>query len=127
MVSVFTRKITDELTSLVKKIDKAVEKNEKKKMAAFVIYMNDDVEKSEGQLKAVAKKHKVKFTPLTIFDEEGGPGAYKLGKDAEVTVVMWSGQEIQATHAFAKGKLNKKTIKKVLRDASKMLKDVKEE
>ena len=42
MVNIFTRKITDDLTSLVKRIDETVEKNKKRKMAAFVVLLSDD-------------------------------------------------------------------------------------
>ena len=39
MVAIFTRSITDDLTSLVKQIDEQVAKNEDKKMASFVILL----------------------------------------------------------------------------------------
>ena len=73
------------------------------------------------KLKEFAKKHKLKNTPVTIFDGVAGPPKYKISKDADVTVMMWVGQKVKANHAFENGKLNKSSIKKVLADTSKIL------
>lgn len=121
MVSIFAREITDELTSLVKQIDKAVGKNEKQKMAAFVVFLSDDPDATEPKLKALAEKHGIKNVPLTIFDGTAGPPRYKIAKDAAVTVMMWRGFKVSSNHAFAKGKLDKSGIKKVVASTSKIL------
>ncbi len=120
-MSIFAREITDDLTSLVKQIDKAVGKNKKQKMAAFVVFLSDDPDATQPKLEALAEKHGIKNVPLTIFDGTAGPPRYKIAKDAEVTVIMWRGQKVSANHAFGKGKLNKKAIKKIVADTSKIL------
>ena len=73
------------------------------------------------KLKEFAKKHKLKNTPVTIFDGVAGPPKYKISKDADVTVMMWVGKSVKANHAFENGKLDKSSIKKVLADTSKIL------
>ncbi len=60
MVNVFTREITDNLASLVKKIEKIVADNSEKKMAAFVVHLTDDLDASEATLKKLAKTQKLK-------------------------------------------------------------------
>ena len=122
MVTIFTRQITGNLTSLVKKIDATAAKNQDKKMAAFVVYLTDDSAAAESELTALAKKHGIKHTPLTVFKGTEGPSTYKVSKDAEVTIMMWSKFQVKANHAFAKGKLNKAAIGKVLKDTAKILK-----
>ena len=122
MVAVFTRGITDNLASLVKQIDKKVAANKDKKMAAFVVLLTDDPDADEAKLKALAKKYKIKNVPLTLFDGVAGPPNYKVAKDADLTVLMWSGLSVKVNHAFAKGKLNKKSVKKIVADTAKILK-----
>ena len=121
MVSIFTREITDNLASLVKQIDKKVGQNKDKQMAAFVVLLTDDPDAAEPKLQALAAKYKIKNVPLTIFDGIAGPPKYKIAKDADVTVMMWRGQSVRVNHAFAEGKLAKKSIKKILADTSKIL------
>ena len=124
MVNIFTRKITGDLTSLVKRIDETVEKNQKRKMAAFVVLLSDDPDADEEKLKALAKKENIKNVPLTVFEGVSGPQPYKVAKDAEVTVMMWTGKgaDLKVNHAFRAGELNKASIEKIIADTSVILK-----
>ena len=90
-------------------------------MAAFTVVLTEDADKTEGQLKALAKEAHIKAVPLTLMEGAAGPPAYKIAKDAEVTVLLWRGLNVKANHAFAKGQLNKEGIKKILADTSKIL------
>lgn len=121
MVAIFTRSITDDLTSLVKQIDEQVAKNEEKKMASFVILLSNDADADEAKLKTLAEKSGIKHVPLTIFDGLAGPPNYKIAEDAEVTVVHWLGRKAVVNHAFAKGKLDKDGVKKVVESTAKIL------
>lgn len=121
MVNIFTRSLSDELTSLVKKLDDVVGKNEDAKMAGFVVLLTDDADAAEAELTALAKKHGIKNIPLTYFDGLAGPPSYKIAKDAETTVHYWSGATVVANHAFAKGKLDKAASKKIVADSAKVL------
>lgn len=110
VVTVFTRELTDNVKELVKKIDAKVADNKDKKMAAFVVVLTDDADKVEPKLEALAKDSKISSTPLTIIEGAAGPPEYKLAKDAEVTVMMWVESEVKVNQAFAKGKLDKKSV-----------------
>ena len=121
MVTIFTRSITDDLTSLVKQVDELVAKNEEKKMASFVVMLSNDADGDEAKLKALAEKSGIKHVPLTIFDGVAGPPNYKIAEDAEVTVLLWKGQKTVVNHAFAKGKLDKAGVKKIVESTSEIL------
>lgn len=123
MVNIFAREITDDLASLVKKIDGVVGKNKKAKMAAFVVLLSEDPDADEGKLKALAEKHGIKNIPLTLFDGVSGPPNYKISEDAAVTVMLWKGRgkNVKANHALAKGGLNAKKIEAIVKDTSKIL------
>ena len=120
-MNVFTRSLTDNLASLVKEIDTFVGKNQAKQAAAFVVLLSSDPDGDEPKVKEFAKKHGIKNVPLTIFDGEAGPPSYKVGKEAEVTVLLWKQQKVKANHAFAKDGLNKDTVQQVVADTEKIL------
>ena len=122
MVAIFTRSITDDLTSLVKQIDDQVAKNEDKKMASFVILLSNDADADEAKLKTLAEKAGIKHVPLTVFDGIAGPPNYKIAEDAEVTVLHWLERKTVVNHAFAKGKLDKDGVKKVVDSTAEILK-----
>jgi arsenate reductase-like glutaredoxin family protein len=122
VVTVFTRKITDDLASLVKEIDNTVSKNSSQNMKAFVVYLGDDPAAAEKKLQAMAKKHKITKTPLTVFQTEEGPPNYRISRDADVTVLMWSSRNVKANVAFGKKPLTKEDIQKVVKSTAKILK-----
>ena len=124
MVSIFAREITDNLASLVKQLDKHVGNptDEKNQSRALLVLLSENLEGDPAKLEALAKKHAILNTPLTIFDGPAGPPDYKIAKDADVTVVMWTEKKVQATHAFRKGGLNKAAVATVLAEAKKVLK-----
>ena len=121
-MSIFARELTDDLASLVKQIDEQVEKNDDQQMAAFFVLLSDDPDAAAPKLEKLAKEQKIEHVPLTIYDGEAGPGSYKIAEEADVTILMWKGQTVQANHAFKKGELNAEKVKKVAAGTSKILK-----
>jgi hypothetical protein len=117
---IFAREVSDNLTSLVKQVDKATADNSKARMGSFVVFCNDD-EKLEDQLKALAKKEKINKTVLTIVDKKSGPSGYTIDPKADVTVVLYVNRTVKANHAFKKGELKDKDIKAILADVPKIL------
>ena len=120
-MNIFTRSLTDELASLVSKVDAQVAEKKDEKLVSFVVLLTDDPDKAEGDLKAFAKKHGIKNIPLTYFDGVAGPAKYKIAKEADVTVNMWLEKSSKANHAFAKGALRGDTVAKVIADIQKIL------
>ena len=117
---IFAREVSDNLTSLVKKINEATGKNTKAQMRSFVVFCNDD-EKLEGQLKELAKKENIDRTVLSIVDRKAGPPGFNISPEADVTVVLYVKKTVKANHAFKKGGLNDKAIEKIIEDLPKIL------
>src|SRR6185312_15099386 len=116
---IFAREINDGLTSLVKKMDEATDKNSDCRMGSFVVFCSDE-EGLETKLKDLAKKEKLKNIVLTI-DNPAGPTKYKVAKDADVTVVLYTKQKVKANYSFKKGELKDKDIDKIVSELSKIL------
>ncbi|MGL4554145.1 MAG: hypothetical protein ACRC33_23525 [Gemmataceae bacterium] len=108
------------MTSLVKAIDKATAENGKKKMGSFVVFCNDS-EKLEDELKELAKKEKLEKCVLTLVDSKSGPGGYELHKDADITVVLYSGRKTKAQFAYKKGEFKEKDVQEVVEALPKIL------
>ena len=116
---IFAREINDGLTSLVKKIDEATDKNSDCRMGSFVVFCSDD-EGLEKKLKTLADKEKLKHIVLTI-DNPAGPKAYKVAKDADVTVVLYTKSKVKVNYAFKKDQLTAKDIDRIVSEVSKIL------
>lgn len=117
---IFAREISDNLTSLVKKIDKATAENKKARMGSFVVICNDD-EKMEDKLKELAKKEDLKLTVLSLVDRKAGPPGYELHPDADVTVVLYTKRNTKAQFAYKKGEFKESDIEAIMKDLSKIL------
>src|SRR5258708_36802903 len=120
---IFAREVSDSLTSLVKKIDAATVKNKDCKMGSFVVFLNDE-ENLDKKLKELAENEKLKKIALAI-DNPGGPQAYKIAKDADITVVLYGGSystgAVKANYAFTKGEMKDKDIDNIVEDLARML------
>jgi hypothetical protein len=117
---IFAREVSDNLTSLVKKIDAETAKNKDARMGSFVVFLSDD-EGMEKKLKELAKKNKLENTVLTLVEKKDGPEGYDIDKDADVTVVLYTKRTVKANHAFKKGEMKEKDVKKIVDDIKKIL------
>ena len=111
---IFAREVSDNLTSLVKKIDSA------KNVNSFVIFLSDD-EKTKDQAIALAKKENIKNTVFAI-DNVAGPRGYNIAKDAEITVMLYTDRKVVSNHAYTKSNFNAKAVAAILKDLPKIQK-----
>lgn len=121
---IFAREVTDGLTSLVKKIDAATEKNRAARMGSFVVFCSDE-EGLKKKLEELGEKEKLKSIVLTI-DNPAGPEGYDIAKDADVTVLLYSRQQVKVNHAYKKGELTEREVNRIVSDLSKILPEKKD-
>ncbi len=123
VVSIFTWQLNDELVKLVKEIDNTVSKNREQRMAAFVVYLADDVFAAEKQLKRIAEEQGLRRTPLTIFRDTQSVlrENYAIDPDAAVTVMMWDGGKVEVNRVFGEASFEPSTIESLIQDSSKIL------
>jgi hypothetical protein len=117
---IFAREISDNLTSLVKKMDAATAENKKARMGSFVVFCTDD-EGLEKKLKDLAEKENIKNTIFAI-DNPAGPKAYKVAKEADITVILYDKQTVKANHAYRKGELTAQAVDAIVKELPKILK-----
>ena len=102
------------MVSLAKELQAQLFENSNKQLRAFVVVLSDKPKKEEDKLSELAQKNRLRTLPLTVFKDAKGPPDYKIAANAEITVLMWTGLQVQANHAFAEGELNAAAIKNVI-------------
>ena len=121
---IFAREVSDNLASLVKKIDEATEKNRGCSMGSFVVFCSDE-EGLKKKLEELGDKEKLKRIVLTI-DNPSGPEGYDIAKDADVTVLLYSRQTVKVNRAFKKGDLTNREVDRIVSELSKILPEKKD-
>jgi hypothetical protein len=116
---IFAREMSEPLTQLLKKIDTATAEHKDAKMGSFVVFLNDE-EGLASRLKELADREKIQTCVLSI-DNPAGPRAYKVAKNADVTVVLYTDHTVKANYAFEKGQMKDKDIDQIVESISKIL------
>ena len=118
----FARDVTGPLSSLLKQLDAAVAKNKEADMRSFAVFLTDDTEATEKQLKELAQKEKLsENVPLAIVEGPAGPPEFKVNKDAEVTVLLYTKNKVVKNFAFKPGEMKDKDVKTIVAELAKIL------
>jgi hypothetical protein len=118
----FARETNGPLSSLLKQFDAAVAKNKDADLRSFAVFLTDDSEAMEKKLQTLAEKEKIsENVPLTIVEDIAGPPSYKVDKDAEVTVLLYTKGKVVSNFAFKAGELKEKDVKTIVAQLSKIL------
>jgi len=115
---VFAREATPAVMNLAKKLEAAAGKASD--LNCCVIFCNDDANLPKA-LKEAANSANLKKVVLAV-DNPAGPEDYNVAKDAEVTVVLYTGRKVASNFAFKKGTLDDKAIEKVVTGIDGILK-----
>jgi hypothetical protein len=121
MVMVFTRKSDDQVEGLVKKLDKAVEKNSEKQLRAFVNIVGESRSDAETCAKQMAKDTSVENVPIVVPEESAnGPDNYGINPDAVVTVIVAVDGKVVASHGYSSAP-DSDDIKQIMQDVHKAI------
>jgi hypothetical protein len=118
VVLVFARELAKPLTRLVNELDAAAARHKSAKLRIAVILLSDD-DALENTLKAYANNQELRHVSLAITEPERLKN-YKLAKDADVTVLLYTRRQVQANHTFKQGEPNEKGRESVLADLPKI-------
>jgi len=117
VVLVFTQKADENLAKMVKAVDEVQKTNSK---LGTVVVGVSGVEAAD--LEKLQSTHKL-TTPLTVAEDKDGPGAYKLNKDAAVTVLVYKkGGAISKSFAFKDTKAAAEKAKDIAEAAAEVVK-----
>jgi hypothetical protein len=116
---VFARRLTPEVTALIKQLESSTEKNKAAEMGACVIFCSDD-SALKSQLEELAKKEVLKNVILAI-DSPAGPLEYQIAKDADVTVLLYTERVVKVNYGLRKAELTDKVTNQIVANLPKIL------
>ena len=108
----FAKNIDAALTSLVKRIDAELQKDET--LRGYVVVLTDDADATDAKLESLWKDEKLKKLPLTTFEGMAGPKPYKINKNADVSIHLWNKRKVKDSFAFKSKDLDDDKIKEVV-------------
>jgi hypothetical protein len=114
-VIVFARKTSDSLAKLVRGLDQALLDRKAADLRAWVTFLNDDQTGYDAEVIRWARAQSVRSVPLAVFENVAGPPAYRLSRDAEVTVIVYANQKVVHNLAFRSGELTDSRVADVLK------------
>jgi hypothetical protein len=121
-VIVFARSLGDPLGKLVAGLDKALAEHKKAELRGWVTLLHDDQSAFDPQVVKWGKKHALRNVSLAVFEDLDGPPAYKLTRDADVTVLLAVKQKVVQNFAFRPGELNDARRAEVLKAIAALVK-----
>ena len=119
IVIVFARTPSEPLGKLVRQLDGLMKKSTAD-LRGWTTFLAADAGPLEPKLVAWSQKHATGGVPLTVFEDVVGPPSYRLGADADVTVLLSVNRKVAANFAFRAGELNEAAIAAIAEQAAKM-------
>ncbi len=118
---VFARSLSDPLGKLAARLDQAAADAVVPEFRGWLTLLTAGPQPdAEDRLAAWGRKHALRRLPLGVFEDEVGPPAYRLGKQADVTVVLFVKRQTVATFAFRAGELTDARIDEVVKAIEKL-------
>jgi hypothetical protein len=108
---VFARTLTDPLGKLLAKLDAETALRKGDGFKAWMTHLGDTAD-LDG-LARWAQKAAVKSVAVGAFEDADGPPAYKLARDADVTVLLFVNRKVVANFAFRSGELTDAKVDEV--------------
>lgn len=110
---VFARSTSDQLGKLLAKLDAEALAN---KESGCKVWMTLLAQRADlDALAKWAQKQGIKGAPVGAFEDADGPPSYKLNKDADVTVILFTRQKVVANFAFRAGEFDDKAVESVMK------------
>jgi hypothetical protein len=117
-VVVFGRTLSAPLGKLLARLDTA---GAAKKDTGYKVWMTQLVETADlDGLAKWAQGQGLKSVPVGAFEDTTGPPAYRLSRDADVTVMLFVKEKVVANFAFRAGELDDKAIEGVVKAVPKL-------
>ncbi len=117
---VFARNLSDPLAKLLGKLEEAGAVPAAKD-SGYKVWCTQLAEKADlDALAKWAQKQGLKTVPVGAFEDADGPPSYKLAKDADVTVMLFTKQKVVANFAFRAGELTDKQIDEIVNTVPKL-------
>ena len=118
---IFAKTLNEPLGKLAAKLDQAANDGAIKDFRTWLTLLDDGkTPDCERRLVAWGRHHALKSMPLGVFEDEVGPPAYRLNRDAEATVLVFVKQKVVANFALRPGDLNDAKLGEIARSLEQL-------
>lgn len=115
---VFAKTLSDPLAKLMAKLEAA---RPAKNDPGYKTWLTQTAKVADlDTLAKWAQEKGLKGVPVGAFEDADGPPAYKLAKDADVTVMLFVKERVVANFAFRAGELDDKAIETLMKSVPKL-------
>jgi hypothetical protein len=115
---VFARTPSEPLGKLVHRLDGLLAKHVE--LRGWTTFLAADAGPLSPKVVEWSRQHSTGKVPVTIFEDEIGPPAYRLAKDADVTVLLSVKRKVVANFAFRAGELDAAAIERIVEAVPKI-------
>jgi hypothetical protein len=121
-IVVFARSLSEPLAKLVSKMDKALIDHKNVDLRGWMTILNDDQSSLDVQVVKWAAKHSIRNVPIGVFEDIIGPPSYRLGRDADVTVILFRKNKVTDNFAFRTGELDDRAKDQIMKAVERVVK-----
>ena len=121
MVIVFARSTGAPLVPLLKQLDAALTTHKAAELRSWAVFLTDSRGTLEPKIEQLAQQNSIGLLPLTIFEGADGPPAYRIHRDADVTVIFSVKQKTVFTHVFKASEVTDAKVAQVMTSLPKIL------
>ena len=115
---VFAKSLSDPLAKLMAKLESA---RPAKNDLGYKTWLTHTTATADlDGLAKWAQQKGLKTVPVGAYEDADGPPAYKLAKDADVTVMLFVKERVVANFAYRAGELNDDAIDAILKSVPKL-------
>jgi len=90
------------------------QQGQKDGLQAWLTMLDDGQADLDGRIVAFSKTHAIRHLPLGAFTDGDGPPAYRLSREADVTVILFVQRKVTASFAFRAGELTEQAIERII-------------
>jgi hypothetical protein len=119
VVMVFAQEVTPALRTFIQRLEAVTAAHSDCSMGSCVIVCTDS-ENVPGQLAELARQDHLAHLILAVY-KAGGPPAYKLAPDADLTILLYTQMQVVINHSFRKGEFTEQAIDTILADVPQIL------
>jgi hypothetical protein len=114
-VIVFARSLSKDLGRLATQIEKSLTDHKAADLRGWMTFLNANQLEFDPQVVRWGQEYALGHLPLGIFEDEGGPPAYRLNRAADVTVLVCNKQKVVTNFAFKAGELTPARVAEIVK------------
>lgn len=117
-IVVFARTLSDPLGQLLVQLDTEVGARKNSGLKVWMTQLADTADLD--RLAKWSQQQGLKNVPIGAFEDADGPPSYKIHKDADLTVLLFTKEKVIANHSFRRSELTNEKMEAIRKNVPKL-------